>query len=86
VIRRISITDLDHLCNRINDVTGAQYGIGSFYVVSGFRGVRLVSIVSDSGRTRDVFQVGFMSRIELYARMQAFLLGFKTCKRLYEID
>lgn len=85
-MKRINLSDLESLVNRINLATSSplstytrvgmetKANLGNYHLDSAYGGHKLVRIVSDGGGVKEV-TYGFVSKRELYGKMQAFLSG-----------
>lgn len=93
---RITKGDLENLVSRINDATDnpkitwhATEGklianVGNYSLSGAYGGWKLVQIVSEAGGERDISNMGYSSKRELYYWMTAFLNGLATERRRSE--
>lgn len=87
---RITNKQLEQLCVVLNNSLGT-YGvtepwrrdedgtlranIGVFYIDGGYGGVALYRMVTDGGGVTDVFNVGHITKRDLYNRIRALMVG-----------
>ncbi len=85
-MQRITDKNLDAVCARINRMTNSpetpytdgKPNVGAFLVNSQYGCVQLARIVADNGGERDILNIGFVTKRELYNAMFAFIAGLET--------
>ena len=88
--RRITLTDLNLMCNRLNQRTGAprepyskqddgtyKANPGNHHIDSAYGGLQLVRMTNTAGGVSDVLYSGYVSKRELYSLIHAYLKGLE---------
>lgn len=88
---KITIKDLEAVCNRINVMTkspltpyakddnGKLVGlVGNYHLSGAYGGFSLHQMGNENGGIRDVFGCGHTSKKDLYFRMHAFISGLES--------
>jgi hypothetical protein len=90
---RISIKDLQAVCDRINRATGSPMKpyerdaadrliaqIGNYHLDQAYGGVSLVRMVNEGGGISNVLGWGHLTKRDLYERIHAFIRGLEASK------
>ena len=91
-MHRITEQNLLGLVGIINKMTGSppepwttdadgkhHANVGNYHQEGAYGGKRLGRMCTDGGGVTDVFECGFTTKRDLYERMRAFMLGFRSC-------
>ena len=81
---RIRERDLEALCQRINDITGAPASVrqpGHYYVDMAYGGYKLVMTTNEFGGIRAITS-GYTTKRALYGQMLAYIAGLQSNKKL----
>ena len=90
---RITIKDLNAVCERLNRITGSplvgymkgedgkyQSQVGNFHISQAYGGYSLCRMANEAGGVSDVFYSGHVPARDLYNQMQAFIRGIEFNK------
>ena len=90
---RITIKDLNAVCERLNRITGSplvgyvkgedgkyQSQVGNFHISRAYGGYSLYRMANKAGGVSDVFYSGHVPARDLYNQMHAFIRGIEFNK------
>ena len=91
---RITLKDLEAVVHRINRITGNPEEpykkidgkfvpqAGCYHLDGAYGGWELIQMCDEGSAIRDVFSGGHVPKRELYEKMQAFLKGYQSRKKV----